>query len=117
MGRRLKKSMQRAITSHSKRMAALGVDISKPPELRGAVEHIGRPPERVASSLPPTSDVIPGTNHRMDRLDALALSRESDGTREEMLRKAARTSPVYNKGGYQYVSDNADMANGRRVTG
>lgn len=107
-------------------MAALGVDISKPPELRGAVAltwevqhgaHIGRPPERVASSLPPTSDVIPGTNHRMDRLDALALSRESDGTREEMLRKAARTSPVYNKGGYQYVSDNADMANGRRVTG
>ena len=101
---------------HQRWMKSMGVDVTRPPELNGAVDHIGRPPETVAPTLPDTSDVIPGNCHRTCRLDAMSLSRESDATRDEMLRKAARTSPKWNKGGYQYVSDNADMVNGRRVT-
>ena len=40
----------------------------------------------------------------MDHLD-----RESASTRDEILRKAQCTAPICNKGGYQYITPNADL--------
>lgn len=38
------------------------------------------------------------------------LHKESDEVREEILRKASRTAPLYNKGGYQYITDGTDLS-------
>ena len=38
------------------------------------------------------------------------LHKESEEVREEILRKASRTAPLYNKGGYQYISDGTDLS-------
>ena len=42
--------------------------------------------------------------------------KESQHVRDEIYRKASRTAPAYNKGGYMYISDNADLTTlGRKV--
>jgi hypothetical protein len=38
------------------------------------------------------------------------LHKESASTRKSILEKAARTAPAYNKGGYQYITDGADLS-------
>jgi len=105
---------ERIQREHDRFLRSHGIDPDRSPELTGAVERIGEPPS-LAAPVVPLGDTVPATSPRRDRLDALALSREDDGTREGMLRRAARTAPKWNKGGYMYVSDNADMVNGRRV--
>ena len=37
------------------------------------------------------------------------LHKESEEVREEIMRKASRTAPLYNKGGYQYITDGTDL--------
>lgn len=38
------------------------------------------------------------------------LHKETEKVREEILRKASRTAPLYNKGGYQYITDGTDLS-------
>lgn len=41
---------------------------------------------------------------------------ESKEVKEEILRKATRTAPLFNKGGYQYISDGDDIKTlGRKI--
>ena len=38
------------------------------------------------------------------------LHKESEEVREEIMRKASRTAPLYSKGGYQYIVDGTDLS-------
>lgn len=38
------------------------------------------------------------------------LHKETEEVREEIMRKASRTAPLYSKGGYQYIVDGTDLS-------
>jgi hypothetical protein len=60
-------------------------------------------PNYVSSGLSGSSDSC------VDRSIMTRLHKESKATREEILRKASRCMPLFNKGGLQYATDGEDL--------
>jgi hypothetical protein len=62
----------------------------------------------------PLSEVCDG--HTNNRSVMANLHKESEATREAILAKAARTAPLWNKGGLMLITDDADLTTlGRKV--
>jgi hypothetical protein len=58
-------------------------------------------------NYPKTSDKIPGACGKRDIMTR--LKDEPESVQQEILRKARRTAPAYNKGGYQYITEDAEL--------
>jgi hypothetical protein len=59
-------------------------------------------------NYPKTSDRIPvNGGHKTDILTK--IKDEPESVQKEILRKARRTAPAYNKGGYQYITEDAEL--------
>jgi len=59
-------------------------------------------------NLPPLGNKIPvGGGVKNDIMTR--LKDEPEEVQQEILRKARRTAPAYNKGGYQYITEDAEL--------
>jgi len=80
--------------------------------LRGAVSSpLAAEGKRRDPNSPPTSDRIPGSAPASDLLHAHKWKRgaeETTVTTREMIKKASRIAPAYNKGALQYLPSASD---------
>ena len=58
--------------------------------------------------MPPLGNKIP-VNGGVKNDIMTRLKDEPEAVQQEILRKARRTAPAYNKGGYQYITEDAEL--------
>lgn len=127
------KKMQAALREHEKYLYALGVigACRSPKSCGEGASPSGRAKNKMGDksksatlgSEPRKPGAVPGSPSisfvatpclKRDIFDV--ARNESPETRKEIMRKAARTAPAYNKGGYQYIGDGADLTTlGKKV--
>lgn len=75
-----------------------------------------RPGSDVALSLPSHVTSTQFSPARNSVMDAAQLAKEAPEVRDAIIAKSKRLAPAFNKGAYQYVSDEADVQTlGRKI--
>jgi hypothetical protein len=99
------KRLEEARQKHREWLRSKGLDNIKLPKDRGDyVPDLWKPDP----DYPPLSDKIPvGGGLKRDIMTR--LKDEPEAVQQEILRKARRTAPAYNKGGYQYITEDAEL--------
>ena len=108
--RRKREAKEQAEAALSKTLKKFG--LGRPGPLRGAVSSpLAAEGKRRDPNSPPTSDRIPGSAPASDLLHAHKWKRgaeETTVTTREMIKKASRIAPAYNKGALQYLPSGSD---------
>ena len=108
--RRKREAKEQAEAALSKTLKKLG--LGRPGPLRGAISSpLAAEGKRRDPNSPPTSDRIPGSAPASDLLHAHKWKRgaeETTVTTREMIKKASRIAPAYNKGALQYLPSGID---------
>lgn len=103
--RRRDKEPTRAHLEHDKWLRKMGLH---PEQLKMKKKHVNSLPSyKVDSELPELSNKIGNGFKSASVIDNLA--NEKVDVQAQILSKAARVSPIYNKGGYQYVTPGEDV--------
>jgi hypothetical protein len=109
--RRKRDAKAQAEAALSKTLKKFGLG-GRPGPLRGAVSSpLAAEGKRRDPNSPPTSDRIPGSAPASDLLHAHKWKRgaeETTVTTREMIKKASRIAPAYNKGALQYLPSASD---------
>ena len=109
--RRKRDAKAQAEAALSKTLKKFGLD-GRPGPLRGAVSSpLAAEGKRRDPNSAPTSDRIPGSAPASDLLHAYKWKRgaeETTLTTREMIKKASRIAPAYNKGALQYLPSASD---------
>jgi hypothetical protein len=109
--RRKRDAKAQAEAALSKTLKKFGLG-GRPGPLRGAVSSpLAAEGKRRDPNSPPTSDRIPGSAPASDLLHAHKWkggAEETTVTTREMIKKASRIAPAYNKGALQYLPSASD---------
>jgi hypothetical protein len=103
--RKLNAKQQRSLAEHNEWLKKRGVH---PSQLRPAKESINRMPdyrEGQRNSVPLSNAI--GNGFKTGVMEN--LHKEKPEVQKEILAKASRCMPLYNKGGYQYATEDTDM--------
>ena len=108
--RRKREAKEQAEAALSKTLKKFG--LGRPGPLRGAISSpLATEGKRRDPNSAPTSDRIPGSAPASDLLHAHKWKRgaeETTVTTREMIKKASRIAPAYNKGALQYLPSGID---------
>jgi alkaline phosphatase len=98
------KRLEEARQKHREWLRSNGLDNIKIPKDRG--DYV--PDWKPDPDYPPLGNKIPvGGGVKNDIMTR--LKDEPEAVQQEILRKARRTAPAYNKGGYQYITEDAEF--------
>lgn len=105
-----KRKTQKEIDEYNLWLKSVNPSGQKPSRPSGALS-ANKPYRRgydEAKKIPSMQSTAPAVLGVKSIMDPLALSRMSEKDRESVIAKSKRVAIVYNKGGYQFISDETD---------
>ena len=107
---KVKRKTQKEIDEYKRWLRSVNPSGQKPSTPSGALS-VNKPYRRgydEAKKIPSVQSTAPAVLAVTSIMDPLNLSRMSEKDRESVIAKSKRVAIVYNKGGYQYISDETD---------